>query len=162
MTLTVIDIIILIIFVYFCIGGFNKGFIKQTSTIMGILLAFIISMNFYISFVPVIEPYLDISPALMQFISFTVLFCLVNLIVHLVGTVFKKVLDALFLKPVDQVAGAVLGLVKGFILSYLLVVMLSHIPYVSLTQNLSNSFLAVKILDMTPYLQNSLQNIFGS
>ena len=147
-------------FLYFIIGGYNKGFIKQTSTILGIILALIISMNYYNDFIIIIEPYLEVSPELLQFISFAILFIAVNIFIHILGFICKKILDLLFLKPIDHAAGAALGLAKGFILSYLLVLMLSHVPYSSFTEHISNSILAARILDMTPFLQNSLQNIF--
>lgn len=146
--------------VYFVISGYSKGLIKQTSTILGIVLALIISMNYYIEFIPVIEPYMDLSPQMMQFISFAVLFVTINIFVHALGFIFKKILDALFLKPIDHAAGAALGLAKGFVVSYFLVLMLSYVPYTSLTEHLSDSILAARIMDMTPFLQSSLQNIF--
>lgn len=146
--------------VYFIIGGYSKGFIKQTSTILGIIFALIISMNYYYEFIAVIEPYMQVSPAMLQFISFAILFIVINIFVHVLGFISKKILDALFLKPVDHAAGAVLGLLKGFIVSYLLVLMLSHVPYSSLAEHVNDSILAARILGMTPFLQNSLQNIF--
>jgi len=148
--------------VYFVIGGYNKGFIKQTSTILGIILALVISMNYYYEFVTVIEPYIQVSEAMIQFVSFAILFIVINIFVHALGYICKKILDALFLKPVDHAAGAALGLLKGFIVSYLLVLMLYHVPYGTLTEHINDSMLATRILGMTPFLQNSLQNIFKS
>lgn len=161
MSIFVIDILILIIFLFFGIGGYHKGLIKQTSTILGIAFALAISINYYNSFLPVIENYIDVSIEMMQFISFSTLFILINLFVHILGIICKRILDLLFLKTVDHAAGAVLGLVKGFLIAYFFVLILSHIPYMTLTEQITNSFLAVKILDMTPFLQNTLQNIFS-
>lgn len=148
---------------YFVIIGYKKGFVRQTSMILGIIAALVISMNYYNDFIPVIEPFINVGEdtRLMQFISFAILFIGINLFVHALGFMAKKILDALFLKPVDHAAGAALGLAEGFIVSYLLVLMLSYIPYVSLTEHISESILAARILDMTPFLQTSLQNIFS-
>lgn len=162
MTITLLDIGILILFLYFIIGGYKKGFIEQTSTIFGIILALIISMNYYDEFVPIITPYINVGVEMLQFISFAILFIAINVFVHILGVIFKKILDMLFLKPLDHAAGAALGLVKGFVLSYFLVLMLYYIPYSSLTEQINNSILAVKLLDMTPVLQNSIHNIFNN
>lgn len=110
---------------------------------------------------PVIDPYVKVRLEMLQFISFSILFILINVFVHILGLVLKKVLDVLFLKPLDHAAGAALGLIKGFILSYFLVLMLNYVPYTSLTEHIDDSILAVKLLDMTPFLQNSIQNIFS-
>ncbi|MEJ6950018.1 CvpA family protein [Natronospora cellulosivora (SeqCode)] len=162
MNITIIDILILLMFLYFIISGYHKGFIRQTSTILGILLALLISMNYYKDFIPLIESFISVAPEFYQFISFAILFIGINIFVHILGTIFKRVLDVLFLKPIDHAAGAVLGLVKGFLVSYLLVLMLSHIPYATLTENIRQSILAARILDMTPFIQSSLQSIFKS
>ncbi|MFW5981044.1 MAG: CvpA family protein, partial [bacterium] len=149
-------------FLYFIIGGYHKGFIRQTSTIIGILLALLLSMNYYLDFIPVVESFITVSSELYQFISFAILFIAVNIFVHMLGMIFKRVMDVLFLKPIDHAAGAVLGLAKGFIVSYLLVLMLSYIPYAFLADNISQSIIAVRILDMTPFIESGLQGFFQS
>ncbi|MFP4662024.1 MAG: CvpA family protein [Halanaerobiales bacterium] len=163
MDFTLIDIIILVMVLYFAIVGYKKGFVRQTSMILGIVFAMVISMNYYNDFIPVVETYIYVgdNTRLMQFISFAILFIAINIFVHALGYMAKKILDALFLKPVDHAAGAALGLAEGFIVSYLLVLMLSYIPHVSVTDHISESILATRILDMTPFLQSSLQNIFS-
>ncbi len=161
MTITAIDIIILINFLFFVIAGFNRGFIKQTSTIVGIIFALIIAINNYQALILYLEERILVSEGMLQFISFTILFILINLFVHLLGFILKKSLDALFLKPIDQAAGAILGVVKGVFVSYFLVLILSHIPYLTVQETLGSSFLALRILDLTPLIQNTLQNIFN-
>lgn len=161
MSITAIDLIILVVFLFFVFGGYNRGFIKQTSTIIGIIFALIIAINYYKVFIPILEPRIAVSEEMLQFISFAILFILINLFVHLVGMILKRIMDALFLKSIDQAAGAVLGIVKGFIVSYFLVLMLSHIPYLSVKEHIASSILAVRILEMTPIIQNTLQNIFN-
>lgn len=161
MSVTAIDIIILIIFLFFVIGGYNRGFIKQTSTIIGIILGLIIAINNYKLLIPFLEKRFIVSEEMLQFISFAILFILVNLFIHLLGFVLKRIMDALFLKPVDQAAGAILGVIKGIFISYFLVLILSHIPYLTVQEYLGSSILAVRILDLTPIIQNTLQNIFS-
>ncbi|WP_230866989.1 MULTISPECIES: CvpA family protein [Halanaerobiaceae] len=151
---------LLILFLYFVIGGFNKGFIKQTSMIIGIVFALLIAVNYYNGFQKYIAPYVETSPQLLQFISFAVLFIAVNVLVHLLGMVFKNVIDFLFLKPIDHAAGALLGLLKGGLLAYFLVLFLNKLPVTSISQQVQNSFLATRLLSMTPFLQQNLQNIF--
>ena len=90
MTITAIDIIILINFLFFVIAGFNRGFIKQTSTIVGIIFALIIAINNYQALIPYLEERILVSEGMLQFISFTILFILINLFVHLLGFILKK------------------------------------------------------------------------
>ncbi len=158
--ITFLDIGILILFLYFSIGGYNKGFIKQTSTLAGIILALLIAINYYDDFQPFIVPYVNASEQMMQFISFAILFILVNIFIHILGMILKKILNLLFLEPIDHAAGAAFGLLKGGLMAYFLVLVLDQVPYPGLETQIDSSLLAPKLLDMTPLLQHSLQRIF--
>ncbi|MDI3548426.1 MAG: rane protein required for colicin production [Halanaerobiales bacterium] len=158
--ITFLDIAILILFLYFVLGGYNKGFIKQTSTLVGLVAALLIAINYYRDFQSYLIPYFDLSAGMMQFISFAVLFILVNLFIHLLGLVLKNLLNLLFLEPLDHIAGAALGLVKGVIIAYFLVLLLDQIPYSRANNLLDNSYLANSLLNVTPIIQKNLQDIF--
>lgn len=158
--ITFLDIGILILFLYFSIGGYNKGFIKQTSTIAGIILALLIAINYYDDFIPYVEPYVSVSEQMLQFISFAVLFILVNIFIHILGIVLKNIMNLLFLEPIDHAAGAALGLLKGGLLAYFLVLILKQVPYPGLEVQIDSSLLAPRLLNLTPLLQHSLQMIF--
>jgi membrane protein required for colicin V production len=158
--ITFLDIAILILLLYFVIGGYSKGFIKQTSTIVGLIAALFIAVNYYQDFQSYLLPYFSLSERMMQFVSFAILFVLVNIFIHILGMVIKKMINLIFLEPLDHITGAVLGLVKGGILAYFLVLLLDQIPYSSVTTLVNNSFLANRLLDLTPIVQKNLQDIF--
>lgn len=155
-----LDISILILFLYFILRGYNKGFIRQTSRILGLVFALVVAINSYKGFQSYLEPYLDLSPRVMQFVSFAILFIIINIFVHLLGVVLKNIVDLLFLEPLDHIAGAALGLIKGGILSYFLVLLLAQIPYMFFVNLISESFLAESLLGLSPIIQKNLQEIF--
>ena len=157
---SLLDIGILILFLYFILGGYKKGFIKQTSSILGLIVALIVAINYYRAFQPYLAPYIKVSPEMLQFISFAVLFVLVNLFIHLLGLVLKNILNLFYLDPLDHVVGAALGLVKGGFFSYLVVLLLAQIPYYDITQLLNGSFMATNLLDITPIIQQNLERFF--
>ncbi|ACL69323.1 CvpA family protein [Halothermothrix orenii] len=159
--ITILDILILVVFLYFVLRGYNNGFIKQTSTVVGLILALLIAIKFYQPFQKYLLPYLDFSDQIMQFISFSLLFVFVNIIIQLLGRALKNIMNALFLGPVDQVAGAALGLLKAGILTYFLVLFLAQIPYQGITELLNRSVLAGSLLEMTPLVKQRLSQIFG-
>ncbi len=155
-----LDLIILVVFLFFVYNGFQRGFIDQTSTILGLFIALIVAVNQYELFQVYLEPYFDLSPSLMQFLSFAIIFVIVNVVIHIIGIVTKNIVDAIFLKPLDRVAGAFLGLVKAGILAYLLVLIMAQIPYQKVVNVLDKSFLSGYLLDLTPLIQENLQNFF--
>lgn len=159
-TINFLDIIILVVFLFFGYNGLRRGFIDQTSTILGLIIALIVAVRQYEYFQSYLEPYLDLSTSLIQFISFAVIFVVVNIVIHVLGIALKRIVDAVFLQPVDRAAGLLLGVVKGGIIVYLLVLIMAQIPYQRVLNAVDSSFLAGRILEMTPIIQEKIGDIF--
>jgi len=160
-SITVIDILISIILLYFIFEGYKKGFVKQTATILGILVSLYLAITRYAEFQYFLKPYLNVSETFLQFISFAVIFLGVNIIIQILSNVLEKMTDNAFIKPVNQVGGALFGLIKGGVLVYFLLLILSEIPYQSLTDTINQSMFADRFLDLTPYVKENLERLFG-
>lgn len=157
--LSILDLIIGIIVLFFLITGYKKGFVRQTATILGLLISVYISIYFYLDFVIFLERFLDLSPTILQFISFAVIFIVFNVIIHLLGEALKSLLDSLYLESADRAAGILFGALKGVALVYLMVVILDQIPLPEIESIIENSYLAVWLLDLTPLIQEALGGI---
>jgi membrane protein required for colicin V production len=155
-----LDIIILVLTLFFAYNGFRRGFIDQTSTILGLLAALFVAVRQYVYFTQFLEPYLDLSTSLLQFISFAVIFIVVNIVIHVLGITLKKIVDAIFLQPVDRVAGFLLGIFKAGIIVYLLILILAQIPHPKVDDVLSQSFFAERIIEASPLIQSKIEEIF--
>jgi len=155
-----LDIIILVLTLFFAYNGFKRGFIDQTSTILGLLAALFVAVRQYVYFTQFLEPYLDLSTSLLQFISFAVIFIVVNIVIHVLGITLKKIVDAIFLQPVDRVAGFLLGIFKAGIIVYLLILILAQIPHPKVDDVLSQSFFAERIIEASPLIQSKIEEIF--
>lgn len=107
-----------------------------------------------------LKPYLDLSTSLLQFISFAVIFIVVNIVIHVLGITLKKIVDAIFLQPVDRVAGFLLGIFKAGIIVYLLILILAQIPHPKVDDVLSQSFFAERIIEASPLIQSKIEEIF--
>lgn len=117
-------------------------------------------LKYYHILIPYLSNYFNFSGPLLQFISFAVVFIAFNIVVHALGAVIRNILNILFLKPLDHIAGAAFGLVKGALLIYLVIFILAEIPFEEVEQLIASSFFAENILDMTPLIQKSLEEIF--
>ena len=158
--ITALDIILGVIFLYFFVRGFKKGFIKQTSTILGIIIALIVAIRYYENFQGFLVDFIDVSLPMLQFISFAIIFIVLNLVIHIIGMVIKNIIDIIFLEPVDRLLGGLLGVIKGGLLCYLLVLILDQIPYTQVVKIVDSSYLAGNLLKLTPIIQENIQNIF--
>ena len=155
-----LDIIILVIILFFAYNGYRRGFIDQTSTILGLLAALFVAVRQYEYFTQFLEPYLDLSLSMLQFISFAVIFIVVNIVIHVLGIVLKKIVDAIFLQPVDRGLGFLLGIIKAGIIIYLMILILAQIPYQNINDVLNESFLASRIIEASPFIQSKIEEIF--
>ncbi len=159
--ITIVDIIIIILFLFFVFRGYERGFIDQTSRIIGLLIALYIAITQYQVLQVYLEPYIDMPPQIIHFISFVIIFILFNIAVNILGLILKQIVKFLFLNPLDHLAGAFLGFVKGAVLIYLLLFILNEFPYQMLTEMLEESYIASQMLQFTPVIQQNLDKIFG-
>ncbi|MFW5998178.1 MAG: CvpA family protein [Bacillota bacterium] len=157
---TILDIIIIILFLYFILNGYKRGFIRQTSKILGLIVALLIAIKQYQAFTVHLTPFLDVPPPVLHFISFSIIFILFNLIIHILGTALKKATNLLLLGPVDQLIGALFGFVKSGVLVYVMIFILNEIPYDGVVAMIDRSYFASNLLELTPLIQQNLDKIF--
>lgn len=158
--ITVLDIVLSAILLYFIIAGYRKGLIKQISLIFGLLVAVFIALEYYPLLEEMLKPHLDVSTPVLQFISFGIILIMVNVLIQMLAGALKNLMEIIFLDPVDRLAGAALGFIKGGILIYLFIVLLNNIPHEVLEKSLESSVLASNFLSLTPIVQQNMQEFF--
>lgn len=124
--MTILDISVGIILLLFLARGVWTGFIRQTASILALLLGFIVAGRFYGESGLFILPYLN-NKQLGFFISYLLIFLVVFLLVHLLGLLLKKVISIALLDWFDRTLGGFFGGVKGVCLSCLLFLGLSTV-----------------------------------
>lgn len=124
----VIDIVIILILLFFFISGMKRGLIRQVLDIVGIIIAFVGA--FYLAHF--VAGYLAQSIELTYNISLVIaavaVFIGILLIFHALGLIFKKVAEITLFGSVDRVGGGLFGLFKGVLLVSLLLVIAFNIP----------------------------------
>ena len=145
---------------FFIVRGYQKGFIKQTSKILGLIIALLVAVDGYQEFKVFLSPYLDVPPSLLSFISFSIIFIVFNILIHILGLILKKTTNFIFLGPVDSLAGAALGVLKSAILIYLIVFILNEVPHDTVVNLIDESYFAQNFLEFTPVIQENLDKMF--
>lgn len=159
--IAVIDLGIIIMFLVFLVRGFQQGLIRQTMALLGLLLGLKIASDQYQFLSIYIQTHFTISPSWANIVSFALILIVVILVVNLVGWLLHGLTKVLFLSFVDRVVGAILGLVKGGIVIYLILVLVSKIPYTLVADQLAKSTLARDLLALTPYIEANLERIIN-
>jgi len=110
-----VDVIVLVILLFFALRGLLVGLIKEVLSIVGLFLAVFISLKFndYMSF------YLKgiQDPLILKVASILILFILVIFLTQLVIFLIRKALKPTFISVVDRLLGFLLGVFEGFVVA---------------------------------------------
>ncbi len=161
-SLNLLDLVIFIIFFYFILSGYKAGLISQISKIFGLIVAIVFAINQFEEFMVYLDPYLDIPPQALQIVSFIIIFIFFNIIIHIISVFFKKIVNFLYLAPLDHIAGAAFGIVKGGVFAYFMVFILNEVPYEVITNLIGSSYFSGPLLELTPLIQENIIEIFTS
>ena len=144
--ITAFDVLVLIIFLAFLARGIWIGFIRQISSLVGMIGAFALAGYFDNEFYRLVLPYIDNTHTAFL-ITYIVLFLAFFFLIKLAGLGLKKVMDVSLTVWFDRTVGALFGVIKGiFFISLLFVVVGSFLSG-------SNNYLKKSI--SYPFLSNS-------
>jgi membrane protein required for colicin V production len=121
--MNVLDYIILGLLVFFVVKGLLRGFFREISSLAGILFGIWISSRYYPQMAGSLRAYIPLETSL-SLISFFLLFILVVILFNLAGFLLHHLFKKLLIGWLDRGLGFGLALIKGIIISYLLIVLL--------------------------------------
>ena len=107
-----IDIIVLVIIVFYALVGFWKGFIPQLFQFAGIFCAFYFNtaMSSFISGIISEEPE-GVILMLVQIAAFFIIFA----VFYITGKILSKTFDILLTSIPNRIAGIIFGALNGFL-----------------------------------------------
>jgi len=111
-----LDITFCIVIAFCLIRGAFRGIVKEASAIIGVFGGFFAAYNYYPLLADQLSRFID-SAAWLNIISFLVIFGAVFAAVSALGILVKYLLKVVFLGWVDRLCGAGFGLVKGVLIS---------------------------------------------
>ena len=154
-----IDLGIILILLFFLVRGYQQGLIRQAMTLVGFILGLKIASDQYLYLSTIIQTQFNLSQSLSNTLGFIGLFVGIVLITNTIGWALSKMTGLLFLSFVDRGIGAVMGLVKGGVMVYILLLLVSQVPYNMVMEQLDKSILAKDLLALTPYIEQNLDKI---
>ena len=145
-----IDIILLIIILGFIINGWQLGLLKTLGSLIGILVGVILAGHFFSEVSYWLAPMLGGRENLARIISFITIFIVANGVIAmgiwLLSSTLKLLSFIPFVKLIDHVGGAVIGLICGVLVLGILIIFTDKYPIIHF---LTNYFEQSKIV---PYL----------
>jgi uncharacterized membrane protein required for colicin V production len=165
--MNILDLIILIVLILFVVEGFKRGVIKEIVSLVGIIIVFILAFSLkgvignvlcylmpFFEFGGAIKGFVTLNILIYQMIAFILVFCLLLSIYEIclrISKVIQKIVNmTIILLLPSKVLGALVSLIKGIILVYVLL-LLVVVPF-SNESWVKNSTLTNAIVFHTPVI----------
>jgi membrane protein required for colicin V production len=110
--MSVIDIILLLLFVPAVFHGISKGFIAQAVALLSLLLGAWLSFKFSATVSAWLQPYLDVSPMALHVIAFAIILIGVFLALLLLGKALTGLVKLVMLGWLDKLLGIAFSIIK--------------------------------------------------
>lgn len=111
-----VDVVLLVLLLASVIVGSKKGLIRELMAFIVFFVAIIVSVNYIDQFAVWVYDKVGGSPLVSAFISFTILIAVSYAAFKVVGYVFYKVANIKSIGKKDQMGGALVGFLRGWLL----------------------------------------------
>ena len=122
--MNVLDFVILGVITFLVVKGIFRGFFREISSLAGIIFGFLVGNHYHPQMAALLKPYIPLEKSL-SLIGFIILFFLVFIFFNLLGILMHHLFKRLFIGWFDKSLGLGLALLKGIIICYLLIVLLT-------------------------------------
>jgi membrane protein required for colicin V production len=111
--MTALDAALLLLLVLFALRGFWRGFLREVLGLAGLVVAGVLVVAWSEPIAGVLSDRAGLSSLTARLVSAVGLAVAVFLMVRLLGRVVARLTSALFLRPIDRIAGVGLGVAEG-------------------------------------------------
>jgi membrane protein required for colicin V production len=118
------DFLILAILAYGLIRGVFRGLVREISSIVGVLGGFYAAYTYYRPLAKLMSAWIS-NPVYLNILSYLAIFSGVVITVGILAVIIKYLLNIAYLGWVDRICGALFGLLKGVLVSFVLFIMLT-------------------------------------
>ncbi|MBQ2640057.1 MAG: CvpA family protein [Bacilli bacterium] len=175
--MNIFDVAIILIILMFGVVGFKKGIIKETVSLVGLILVFVIAFLFkgyignilckylpFFNFTGKLKGLVTLNILMYQLIGFfliySILFFLYIVLLKMSSVIQKFINMTLVLWLPSKIGGLIVALIEGYIIMFVILLTL----YIPLSGNafFNESKVVNQIIYNTPILSNSSSNITKS
>jgi membrane protein required for colicin V production len=123
--MNLLDLAILIIVIYLIVRGFFRGIVQEAALLVGLIVSFFLASFYYKELGAWLGRFLPNHEILLSFFCFVLLFFIFLLLFNFFGIMAKKAASLALLGWLDRALGAFFGLIKGAVIIFILVTILT-------------------------------------
>lgn len=156
-----LDVVWLIVIVFFLVRGAMKGFFREIFGLLGVFVGLIVAVNYSQGVGNIIRGEITrLSPQVAKGISFAIIFVGIALIGGLIGLVFHGISRSSPVKGIDRGGGLILGLLEGGVVCSVILIFLTISP---LAENADrwkkDSTMSPYLMKIGPFVYDSIASI---
>jgi membrane protein required for colicin V production len=148
-----IDIIILVVLGISMVSGFINGLVKEVATLAALILGIWGAIRFSSFTAEKLYDYFDMTGKYVGIVSFLATFAIIAIIIHFIGILVDKLMEAVSLGFINKLLGIVFGLFKSVLIMSIIFVVLNAIdarrPFLP-KEKIEESMLYNPISDIAP------------
>jgi membrane protein required for colicin V production len=111
-----IDLIIVVLLILSVLRGFTDGFVKEVASLLALVLGIWGAIKFSTFTAARLYDWFDMTGQYVGIISFLVTFLIIVVIIHFVGTLADKMIEAISIGFLNRLLGMVFGLIKNVLI----------------------------------------------
>lgn len=161
--MNIVDLVIILLLIFFAIEGWGRGFIAEVLYLVSFLISFFFSLLYYNFAAWLLQNNFQVPYSLAKVLGFIILWFLVETILFgVVQYILSrfKVFNIWDFKL--RFFSVIPALIRGLVLITIFLVLLESFPIQPrIKQNINSSFLAPQIISQTQKLEAPLKNVFG-
>ena len=156
-----IDIVILIILILFGLRGVFRGIILEIFTLLGLIVAYIVAVREMSTVSGWIDKYLNLPDLVITSLAFLLIFLIIGFLFRWVARLLQTMAKWTIIRWIDKGGGILFGLFKGAIVSSLLIMLMSVLPFVpEIEKECESSLLWRPVKSVAPAVFNFIIHTF--
>ena len=138
--MNIIDVVIIVFVLIFCVKGYIKGFINEIFTLIIIVLGLAGAFLFYKPLSSSVFTFIE-NRSLSFIVSFLSIFVFITVVLIIIRNAITKMVDSFQLTNLDYLLGLLVGLIKGTILIGAILIFLKNHPVMNLDITINRSLI---------------------
>lgn len=114
--MNLLDIIVLVVLIFFAIKGLTRGLVNEVSSLGGLLLGGFFAYKLYPTLAVPIQKVLHTPLYVSMFLAFLLILIAIGIIAHVVGNIITTALKLVMLGSINRLGGIGIGLTEGALL----------------------------------------------
>lgn len=154
-----LDLVIIAVLAWLALAGLSAGILREAVTLLGAVVGVALAGPLYKRLADDLLIF-DISERTAHIVAFLAIFAAVWLAGQIAAILLKRVAALLMLGPLDRVGGLFFGLLKGFVVVEVVLILFAAYRIDRMTRAMDGSLLTPFFLDGLPVLLNILPGEF--